>query len=331
MRTKLILGIFLVAAITARAADTPSPALIVLNKHDANLAVVDPASGNVVGRVATGVEPHEVAVSTDGTLAFVANWGTAREAGRTLSVIDLVALKELHRVDLGPLRRPHGIAFAGGKAYFTAETNKLIGRYDPATNQVDWLLGTGQETTHMVIVSRNLTTIFTSNIDSDSISIFERTSFDRKNETWKHTVVPVGGGPEGFDVSPDGYELWAAHTRGGGVSVVNLQTKQVTETIKLEAKRLSRLKFTPDGAHVLITDFDAGELMILDVQTHKEIKRLKMGRFPEGIQIVPDGSRAYIAVAGDNTIVVLDLKTWDVTGHITPGAEPDGMAWAVRR
>ena len=44
-----------------------------------------------------------------------------------------------------------------------------------------------------------------------------------------------------------------------------------------------------------------------------------------------DGSRAYVCVAGDNRIAVVDLKTLEVTGHLTTGKGPDGMAWADRR
>ncbi|HUK90884.1 MAG TPA: YncE family protein, partial [Blastocatellia bacterium] len=88
---------------------------------------------------------------------------------------------------------------------------------------------------------------------------------------------------------------------------------------------------TPDGRHVLITDLDAGELLVLDTQTHKQIKAIKVGKGPEGILMVPDGSRAYVAVAGDNFLAVLDLKTWEITGRINTGTGPDGMAWAVRR
>ena len=326
MNIRLLLATLAAAAI-AIAAETPSPALLVLNKEDANLAIVDPASGKVVGRVPTGVGPHEVAASTDGKLAFVGNYGTGPAPGTTLSVIDLVAQKEIHRVDLGPLRRPHGVAFAEGKAYFTAEVNKLIARYDPATNQVDWLLGTGQNTTHMVLLSSDYSKIFTSNIGSDSISIFERGN----GGNWNQTAVPVGKGPEAVDLSPDGKQIWTSHSRDGGVSIIDVAAKRVIDTLNLGTKRSNRLKFTPDGRHVLITDLDAGELLILDTQSRKEIKRVKMGRNPEGILMVPDGSRAYIAVNGDNTIAVLDLKSWEVAGHVTTGTGPDGMAWAVRK
>jgi YVTN family beta-propeller protein len=309
-------------ALTLTAADT----LLVLNK-EGNLAIVDPATGQVVGRVPTGEGPHEVTVSADGKLAFVGNYG-AQTPGNTLSVIDLVAQKELHRVDLGPLRRPHGMFYAGGKVYFTAEINKLVARYDPATNQIDWLLGTGQNSTHMVLLNKDMTQIYTANIGSDSISVFERGS---NPMNWTQTVIPVGKGPEAIDMSPDGKQIWTAHSRDGGVSIIDIASKKVVQTLDLHTKRSNRLKFTPDGKLVLISDLEAGELVVLDVPTRKETKRLKLGRNPEGIQIAPNGAHAYVAVNGDNKVAIIDLKTLEVSGHISPGTGPDGMAWAERK
>ncbi|HEY1337909.1 MAG TPA: YncE family protein, partial [Bryobacteraceae bacterium] len=193
------------------AATLSAAQLLVLNK-EGNLAIVDPASGKVLGRVPVGESPHEVAASADGKLAFVSNYGS-QTPGSTISVIDLAGRKELHRVNLGPLRRPHGIEFAGGKAYFTAETNKLICRYDPETNTIDWALGTGLNGTHMVWISKDLNTIFTANIASDTIAMIEHAG-----NNWNQTNIPVGKGPEGFDVSPDEKTLWAANSRDGSVS-----------------------------------------------------------------------------------------------------------------
>jgi YVTN family beta-propeller protein len=299
----------------------PSPALLVLNK-EGTLAIVDPATRKIVGRVNTGESPHEVVASTDGKLAFASNYGSSTP-GNSISVIDLVALKELRRLDLGSLRRPHGLAFADGKLYFTAEVNKLIGRYDPAANQIDWLLGTGQNTTHMVLVSPDTSQIFTSNIGSDSITMIERAGV----QNWNETVIPVGKGPEGFDLSPDGKQIWTANSRDGGVSVIDLYTKKVIHTFGVQTKRSNRLKFTPDGRLVLISDLDSGDLVVLERATKKELKRLKVGRNPAGILIEPDSARAYVAVTGDNNVAVIDLKTFDLIARIATGTGPDGMAW----
>jgi YVTN family beta-propeller protein len=322
----LPLGTILLA-VSAMVAQVPSPALLVLNKSENTLSIIDPLNGKTLGRVSTGEAPHELTTSTDGRTVFVANYGD-HEPGRTISMIDLASRKELRRIDLGALRRPHGIAYSGNKVYFTAETNKLIGRYDPAGNQIDWLLGIGQDITHMLLLSMDGNTIFTSNIGSDSISIIERIS-DPPN--WRVTVVKVGHGPEGIDISPDGREVWSAHSRDGGVSIIEVASRNVIDSLNLNMKRANRLKFSPNGKLVLISDLDAGELLVLNASERKEIKRIKIGKMPEGVLIAPDGSQAYVAVWGENSVAVIDLKTFEVIRRIPTGLGPDGLAWAESR
>ena len=312
----------LVFAAAAAAAQIPSPALLVLNK-EGTLATVDPATKKVIGVVRTGESPHEVVASSDGKLAFVSNYGTGSDPGSTISVIDIPAQKEIRRLSLGSLRRPHGLAFSGGKLYFTAEANKIIGRYDPASNQIDWLLGTGQNTTHMVGLSQDGRLIFTANIGSDSISIIEPAGV----MNWNQTVIPVGKGPEGFDITPDGTQLWAANSRSGNVSVIDIATKRLLHTFGVQTKRSNRLKFTPDGRLVLISDLEAGELLVLERDTRKELKRMKLGQQPAGILITPDSSKAYVAVTGDDYVAVIDLKRLELADRIQSGTGPDGMAW----
>ncbi|MGE5814536.1 MAG: YncE family protein [Acidobacteriota bacterium] len=308
----------------ALAAQTPASTLLVLNKEEASLVILDPASGRPVASVPTGEGPHEVVASTDGALAFVGNYGGAQTPGNSISVIDVKSGKELRRVDLGPLRRPHGLAFAGDRLFFTAETNRLVGRYDPASNQIDWLLGTGQAGTHMVVAAKDGSLLFTSNIGSDSVSIIEQ---GPNPGAWNVTVVPVGKGPEAIDLSPDGRELWTAHSRDGGISIIDPAAHKVVGTIELGTRRSNRLKFTPDGKLVLVTDLDAGELRVVDAVARREVKRIPLGRSPEGILIPPAGNVAYVAVTGDNQVAVLDLKTLAITTRFAPGKGPDGMAW----
>src|SRR5947209_18298990 len=202
------------------AAQTPSPALLVLEKSDNSLAIVDPANLQIVARVPTGPDPHEIVASPDGKLAYISNYGGSESTLNTISVVDVAARKALAPIKLGALRSAHGLAFAGGKLYFTAETNKIVGRYDPARQSVDLVLGTGQDRTHMVAVNESLDRIVTSNVSSGTISIIEQvslpTGFARK--TWRVTNVPAGRGAEGFDVSPVGKESWAANSQGATVN-----------------------------------------------------------------------------------------------------------------
>jgi YVTN family beta-propeller protein len=322
----LALAFLFLVTLTPAQSQTPSPALLVLDKEDNMLSIIDPATLKTVARILTGEGPHEIAVSDDGKLAFIANYG-ARTPGNTLSVMDLLAQKELRRVDLGALRRPHGITFADGKVWFTAEENQAVARYSPETNKVDEVLPVGQKRTHMLVFSKERSQLFTSNIESDSITLFHRRSGP---SGWSATNIPVGKGPEGADLSPDGREFWAANSGDGTVSIIDLAAKKVAQSLDIHTKRSNRLKFTPDGKLILVSDLSGNELIILDAASRKEVKRLNVGRQPEGILIPPDGSRAYVAVAGDKTVAVLDLRTLEVTARISTDNGPDGMAWAVR-
>ncbi|MDW5267769.1 MULTISPECIES: YncE family protein [Acidobacteriaceae] len=328
----------------------PSASLLVLSKQEHSLSVVDPSSLRVLARVPVGNDPHEVIASEDGTTAYVSNYGFG--AYNTLTIVDLVTDKKLRTVDLGPLRGPHGLAFEGGKTWFTAEAAKAIGRYDPATGKVDWILGTGQNRTHMIYVSKDGQRIVTSNVNSGTVSIIDQEPVrmpgpppgahrpggmppppggpgGAARTDWNETVVRVGNGSEGFDVSPDGKEIWVANAQDGTLSVINFHEKKVVDTLAINAQGANRLKFTLDGKRVLVSS--GPELIVLDASTRKVVKRILIGHGSGGVLVEADGARAFVACGPDNYVAVIDLKTLAVTGHIQAGGEPDGMAWAVRR
>jgi YVTN family beta-propeller protein len=329
---------------------TSSSSLLVLSKRDHTLSIVDTSSLRVIGKVPVGNDPHEVIASTDGTTAYVSNYGFG--AFNTLAVVDLVAEKALPSIDLGPLRGPHGLTFVGGKTWFTAETEKAIGRYDPSTHKVDWILGTGQNRTHMIYVSEDGQHIVTTNVSSGTVSIMEQEPVrmagpppgvrspsggagmpppgpPMPRTDWNETVIRVGDGSEGFDVSPDGKEIWVANAHDGTISVIDFHEKKVTQTIAANVPGANRLKFTPDGRRVLVSS--GPELVVLDASTREVAKRVAVGHGSAGILVQPDGARAFVACGPDNYVAVVDLNSLEVTGHIQAGAEPDGMAWAVRR
>ena len=340
------LAVLLLVATLAVAQSTPKAALLALSKRDHTLAIVDPGTLKGLARVPVGNDPHEVVASSDGKTAYVSNYGGG--AYNTLAVIDLINQKALPQIDLGPLRGPHGLTFVGGKAWFTAEAAKAFGSYDPATQKIDFILGTGQNRTHMIFVSENQKRIITTNVSSGTVSIIDkapprmppgppngpaggppRGPMGPPGGDWDETVVKVGNGSEGFDVSPDGKEIWVANAQDGTISIINWASKSVTDTLQANVPGANRLKFTPDGQKVFVSGLRDGNLTILDASTHKEVKRIKLGHGAAGILMQPDGSRAFVACSPDNYIDVIDLKSLEVVGKVEVGQEPDGLAWSV--
>ena len=147
---------------------------------------------------------------------------------------------------------------------------------------------------------------------------------------WDETVVTVGHGAEGFDVSPDGKEIWAANAGDGTISIVDVAGKKLTQTLPANVMSANRLKFTPDGKLVFVSTLRGSDVAVFDTATRRNIKRVKVGTGAAGILMQPDGKRAYVACTPDNYIAIIDLQSLEVTGHIQAGKQPDGLAWALR-
>src|ERR1700731_1698123 len=168
----VLVCIVCIVATVMKAAETPSVSLLALSKSDQTLSIVDPTTLAVIARVPSGPDPHEVIASDDGKFAYISNYGGG--AYNTITVVDLLAQKALPIIDLGALRGPHGLAFVGGKLWFTAEGSKAVGSYDPATKQINWILGTGKDRTHMIYVFPSLNPILTSNVNSATVTVIEK-------------------------------------------------------------------------------------------------------------------------------------------------------------
>jgi YVTN family beta-propeller protein len=329
----------------------PTSVLLVLEKAQNTLVIVDPVALKILARVPAGNDPHEVAVSDDGRTAYISNYGGfGGLGGNTISVVDLVTQKALPAIGLGALRSPHGLAFAGGRLYFTAEGAKVVGRYDPSTGKIDWIVGTGQDRTHMVVVSADAKTIFTTNVSSATVSIVAQGVAQMPGPPpqsggaqpqppgprgparadWHVTNVAVGRGSEGFDLSPDGKELWVANAQDQTVSVIDVIDRRVVQTLA-STKSANRLKFTPDGRYVFVSDLGGNEMLVIDAKARKEFKKIPLAGNSEGIVMSADGTHAYTTLNSRDAVAVIDLKTMTVSGEVKTGKGPDGLAWATRK
>ena len=304
---------------------TPKPVLVALNKADSTLAIIDPATMKVVTKVPTGDSPHEVVLSADGKTAFVANYG-AQTPGSSISVIDTTTGKEIRRFDISPLMRPHGLQMIGGKLYFTAETNRLIARYDPAANKIDWMMGTGQAGSHMVVGTADQRKFYTANIGSDSVTAFEWMN-PAQPQAWRVTHVPIGKQPEAIDLSPDGKEIWAGLNAEGAIDVVDTATNKFKQKVDLGG-RPYRVKFTPDGKLVVNTMVASKEILVIDAATKKEVKRIKLESVPLGIVFSADGKTAFVSVVEPDQVLKINMETGEILGRVDTGKVPDGIAVA---
>ncbi len=333
----------LAAAPAARAAT-----LVVANKAEATVSLVDLDTGEVRATLPTGQGPHEVAVSPDGRRALITDYG-AREPGSTLTLIDIPEARVVKTIDLGQYRRPHGVAWLDeGRAVVTAEDNQALLTVDVAAGEVAAAVSTGQQVSHMVAVTPDGSRAFVANIGSGSITAIDLAADKRLGD------VATGQGAEGIDVSPDGKQVWVSNRAEDTVTVVDAATLEVLAKVKIdpapgkERAFSIRAKLTPDGRRVLVTNPASGDLAVLDaasrtverrvgfagkVQLKASADRLFRDRFgdssvPIGVIVEPGGARAYVAHAHADAITAVDLTTWEVVATFTAGREPDGMGYS---
>jgi DNA-binding beta-propeller fold protein YncE len=312
--------------------------LLVVTKQSHALAIVDPGSLKVVATAPVGEDPHEVVVGPDHRTAFVSNFGEGTL--HTIQRIDLVQAKALAPVDTNPLAGIHGLAVSGDQLWFTAVASKAIAALDPATGRQVAVLGTGEDNSHMLWVAPGGARILVTNAGSGTLSIFDRTTHAPStvagapmpparytHADWRHSRVPTGPGAEGFAVSPDGREAWVGDARGM-VTIVDLTREIVTGRFDGGAPGANRLAFTPDGLRVLMTTHGGRDLLVFDARARRILARVPIEqRGASGIQIQPDGTRAFIACPRDHYVAVVDLANLTMAGRIDAGREPDGLAW----
>ena len=304
------------------------PRLIVANKAEDTISLVNLKTLQVVGKVGIGRGPHEVAVTPDGKWAFSANY---EGPGDSISVVDLETGQERGRIRLDPYRRPHGLAISkdGRRLYATCEANQSILEIGIATGKISRVFPTGQRITHMLALAPDGRRLYAANLGSGSVTVLDLV--DGKVVA----QIATGAGCEGIDVAPDGKEVWATNREAGTISIIETGANRVGDHLPCPGFPI-RLRFTPDGKMALITCYEENSVAIFDVASRKEIRRIRpSGSFafqnPIGLVIEPEGQRAFFSDTRGDRVLVIDLSTLTLVDGIPVGKEPDGLAYAPAR
>lgn len=336
--------VFLTATVLAVSATSSVQAetLVVLNKSEATASLIDLEGGTVRATLPTHHGPHEAAVSPDGRLALIGNYGSRESPGSSLTVIDVAAAKVVKTIDLGEYRRPHGLLFLpdGKRALVTAEDNRALLLIDVGKGVVENSFATDQEVSHMVEVALGGTRAFVANIGSGSVSVIdlEKGIIIRTIET--------GAGAEGISATVDGKEIWVTNRSADTVSVIDAESLEILAQIPCASFPI-RAKATPDGKHVLVSCARTADIAVLDVATREEVRRIPQDlravdteerlfgdRFgessvPIGIVVHPSGKKAWVAHTNADVVVEIDLESWKIVRLLEAGREPDGMAYSA--
>ncbi len=315
----------------------PAATLVVANKAEATVSLLDLKSGAVVATLPTGEGPHEVAISPDGRQALITNYGRREAEGSSLTLVDLLKAEVVKTIALGDYRRPHGVLFAdAGRAWVTVEADQALIEVDLEKGAVISSIETGQEISHMVAVDGEGRRAFIANIGSGSVTVLDLEKGTRLKN------IETGDGAEGVAVI--GGQAWITNRGADTVTVLDARSLEIIATFESAGFPI-RAAATSRG-QVLVTRAQAGDLVIYDAKSRAALRevdfdlsslgaedRLFADRFgdssvPIGVVSNAAGTLAYVAHANADVITEVDLEKGRVTRTLRAGKEPDGMGWS---
>lgn len=319
----VIFGLFFI--VNAAAQKQADSVILVISKNDRTLSFIDPSQVKEIAKIPIPGGPHELAISADNRFAYLANYYQADEKlGRSISVVDIAARKEIKRIETGALEMLHGIVEAGGNLYFTSEQTRTVARLNTATEKIDWMRGTGQSLTHIPALSPDGKRLYVTNMNSDSVTMIDIEGSGQDAAAIKQ--IAVGAKPEGIAVSPDGKELWVGQNGDGNISIVDAQTFAVKKTFKAGRMPI-RLKFTADGRRVIVADPRTSEIIVYEAATAQEIRRIPVAGGPVSFSFSPDEKRVAVSLLNVAKAAIVELESGAVIGTVSVGNVPDGIAW----
>jgi len=332
----LMKGAFVRVAVAAgvgaagRRAGAPAPAglLLVANKGDHTLGIIDPAAGRMVATVTeSGVTGHEVVASPDGKTAYVPIYGDSGVGrpgsdGRTIDVIDIATRKRVATVDLGSGQRPHHPLFGpDGRLYVTAEITNSIKVVDPRTRKVVDTIPTGQPESHMLVLSKDGTRAWTSNVGAGTVSAIDVPS---KSVA---AVIHVAARAQRIALSADERWVFTADQDAPRLAVIDTKTGKLAPGVALPGIAYGTAP-TPDGRWLLLALPGLNQVGVLDLKSMEVVRVIDVPKSPQEVLVRPDGRVAYVSCDASGQVAEIDLADWKVSRLIAAGREADGLAWA---
>ncbi len=322
---------FAAMPLSAPTGASPKGLLLVANKGDQTIGIIDPAAGREIATVKeSGFTTHEIIASPDGKTAFAPIYGNSGVGqpgtdGSTIDVIDLATRRLAHTIDLGKPLRPHCPLFGpkDGLLYVTTELENTITIIDPKTLKIVGTIPTGQKESHMLAITRDGRRGYTANVGAGTVSALDLIA--RKTLA----VIPISKETQRISISTDDRYAFTSDQTQPRLAVIDTATNEVKTWVAMPGIGYGTAP-TPDGRSLLVCLINANKLGVVDLATMKMSRAIEVMPAPQEVHVVPGGETAYVSCDRSRKIAVINLDTWKVEKYIDAGRGADGLAWAAQ-
>ena len=299
--------------------------LLVSLNGDRHVAVIDPITQDVLAKLPSPQGPHEITVSPDATLAYVADSGGGPNTprGNSIVVLDLRTLSV--RRTLKTCDSPHDtrVSRNGRTLWVACAPAKAIMELDAATGAVRKAWDTKLDGGWFVEITPDDRKIFVPHLEGKALSMIDRRTSQVRTLVSGKTIF-------GVTASPTGSEVWISDADENKLSVVNAATGNLTASITLgTAKKdesgFSRLRFTPNGERVVVVR--GSEFVIVDAKRRSIVSTIQLPHAGKVVTVSGDSRHAFVSHPGADRVSVINLLNGSVERTFLVGKQPDGIAW----
>ena len=176
--------------------------------------------------------------------------------------------------------------------------------------------------------------IYISSMGSGEINLIDLEKMDYA------AVIPAGGRPRPYVVSPDGKAMFVAVADLHGFDIVDIPGKRVLERVEMPADhptphalqyetadtRTHGLALTPDGRELWVTSLLDDCVNIYDVAARKFVGKVPTGPGPNWLAFTPDGKYLAVSNADSDDVSIIDVKARHEVNRVKVGKVPKRLA-----
>ena len=281
------------------------------------VAVIDAATWQVKKVLPFGNNPHNLDVSPDERYVYQTSWH-----GNQVGIYDRVEDRWAKVVNVGSAPA-HAKVLPDGEALVTVNAENYIAVIDPRTFEVS------RHIPFQGLGPHGLDTDRGGSVGVTALSLTSQAGLFDPHSGEVFAELPVSKLPLAAYITADGKKAYVPGALGGGISVIDVPSRQVVKTIENVGKLLIQVPFTPDSTLAVQTSSGTGEVIIIDAQKDEVAKRLKTHPGAHGVAIgnkQGGGWYAYVSHKFADIVSVIDLDTLEVAGEIKmPAAGGNGI------
>ena len=293
-----------------------APPVFVLNSLDGTVEVIDPASWTSIKRIPTGKEPHHLYMTPDEKSVIVAN-----ALSDSLTFID-PRTAEVQR-ELRDIIDPYQLRFSPDMKWFVTAANRLnhidIYRWDGQKPTLAKRIPTGKIPSHLWIDQRS-TKVWSSMQGTDELVTIDLATqtltsrvkvgampadvFGTPDDKFLFVALTGGNGVEVYDLTGpeprfvkkiltgegahafralgDRRHLFVSNRVSNTISKIDYIKQEVVATFPAPAGP-DCIDISADGKLLMVASRWAGKLTVIDLQTNKVVKQVKVGKSPHGV------------------------------------------------